>query len=206
MEKFHLSVFVDIVLIAFMAHGDITVVAAQEDLIALGDDIAVGADAGVRGRLAAAVADGFDLGNGVGQLKQSPAAGEELRLEIRPQAEAQNGQVLAVDKLPQLIDLLPGQELTFIDNDHVRPAVRGVLFAQVALRADRLALRRQADARTQREFSVAPVGGRLDEPDAHPALFVIIFGNERRRRFARAHCAVFKVQLRHILIPSFMGY
>jgi len=189
-----------------MAHGDITVVAAQEDLIALGDDITVRTDAGIRGRLAAAVTDGLDFSDGVGQFKQPPAAGEQLCLEICPQSKAQNRQIFTIDQFTQLVDLLTGQELTLIDNDHIRLTVRGIALPQIALRSDCLALRRQSNARSQGELSVAPVGSRLDQPNAHAALFVVIFGNERCCRFARAHCAVFKVQLCHILIPSFMGF
>ena len=106
-----------------MAHGDIAVVSAEEDLAALGDDVAVRADACIGRGLAPAVTDGLDLGDGVRQLKQPPAAGEKLCLEIRPQAEAQDGQIFAVDQLPQLVDLLAGQKLALVDDDHVERSV-----------------------------------------------------------------------------------
>ena len=48
-----------------MAHGDVAVVAAEEHLIALRQDVALRADAGVGRGLPAAVADGLDLGDGV---------------------------------------------------------------------------------------------------------------------------------------------
>ena len=71
--------FIDIILIAFMAHGDIAVVAAEEDLIALGDDITV--RGGVRGLVVALRPQSQMVLISVmesGQFKQPPAAGEQL--------------------------------------------------------------------------------------------------------------------------------
>ena len=68
-----------------MAHGDVAVVAAEQDLPALGDDAAIAVDAGVDGRLAAAGAHGLDLRDGIGQLHEPPCAGEKVREKIRPQ-------------------------------------------------------------------------------------------------------------------------
>ena len=61
---------------ALVAHGDIAVVAAQEQLLTLGDDVALGVDPGVDGGLSPAVADGFDLLDGVRHLHEPPASGE----------------------------------------------------------------------------------------------------------------------------------
>ena len=202
MEKFHLSVSFDIVLIALVAHGDIAVVAAQKDLAALGHDVAVGAETGVDRGFSAAVADGLDLGDGVRQLKQPAAAGEQLRLEVRPQPEAQHRQILAVDQLAQLVDLLCGHELALIDDDDVRLFPFGVERANVLVRTDGLGLSRESHARAERELAVTVVRRGLDEPDAHAALFVVIFGDERRRGFRAAHCAVFEIQLRHCFTSS----
>ena len=62
-----------------MAHSDVGVVAADKDLATGGDDISGLIDTGVNGCLAAAGADGFDLGNGVGDFKQAQTAGDEVR-------------------------------------------------------------------------------------------------------------------------------
>lgn len=126
--------FSNVILIAFMTHGDIAVVAAEEDLAALGDDVAVRVDAGVDGRLAAAVADGLDLGDGVRQLEQPQAAGEQARAEVRPQAEAEHGQIFPVDQLAQLIDLFAGQKLALVHDDDVDIGPRGIERADVCRR------------------------------------------------------------------------
>ena len=52
---------------AFVTHGDVTVVAAQKDLVALGEDVAAAVQSGVYRGLAAAGADGFYFRQGVGQ-------------------------------------------------------------------------------------------------------------------------------------------
>ena len=86
--QLHLSVLRNGPLPAAVAHGDVAVVAPQDHLSALGDHIAVAVDPGVHRGLGAAVADGLDLLDGVRQLKQPAAAGEELGLEVGAQAEA----------------------------------------------------------------------------------------------------------------------
>ena len=50
----------DALLVAAVAHGDIAVIAAQHHLGTLGDDIAVGINAGIDGGLGGAVTDGLE--------------------------------------------------------------------------------------------------------------------------------------------------
>ena len=57
-----------------MAHCNVGIVAADEDLSALGHHASLAVDAGVDDGLFAAGADGFDLGDGVGDLKESATA------------------------------------------------------------------------------------------------------------------------------------
>ena len=52
-----------------MAHSDVGVIAADEDLATGGNDVSVFVDTGIDGCFAAARADGFDFGNRVGNLK-----------------------------------------------------------------------------------------------------------------------------------------
>ena len=78
MEQFHLSMLQNIVLIALMTHRDIAVVAAEEDLIALGHDAASGLMRALGRGLSSAVANGFDLGNGVGQLESRMLPGNSF--------------------------------------------------------------------------------------------------------------------------------
>ena len=72
---------------AFMAHGHIGIVAAQKDLAALGDDIAVAVNAGIYRGFFASGAEGFDFSNGIGQLHQPLRAGEEPGQKVRTQTE-----------------------------------------------------------------------------------------------------------------------
>ena len=180
-----------------MAHGDVAVVAAEEHLIALRQNVALRADAGVGRGLPAAVADGLDLGDGVRQLEKPPAAGEKLRPEVGPQAEAENRKVLTVDQPAQLIDLRGGHELALVHDDDVGPFAVFIKLADVLLRRDGFRLGGQADAALEREGPVALIGGGLDEPDLHSALFIIVFGNERRRCLGAAHRAIFEIKLCH---------
>ena len=68
------------------------------------------------------------------------ASGKQFRLEIRPQAEAQNGQILPVDELTQLVDLRRRHELALVDDNHISLFPRVIERADVLVRADSLAL------------------------------------------------------------------
>ena len=107
---------------AFVAHGDIAVVAAEKHLIAVCDDAPRCVDAGVYRGLAAACADGLYLGDGVGKLHEPARTGEEMRQEVGAQAKAQNRQIFSVDELAQLIDLLGREKLRLVGNDDVVPS------------------------------------------------------------------------------------
>ena len=52
-----------------VAHSDVGVVSADEDLATGSDDVTVLVDTGIDGGFVTARADGFDFGNGVGNLK-----------------------------------------------------------------------------------------------------------------------------------------
>ncbi len=146
--------------------------------------MAVGADSCVDGGLGAAVADGFDLLNGVGHLHQPPAAGKQPGAEIRPQAEAHDGDAEIVDHRPELVDLILGQELAFVHNDHVAAAPAGVgeQAVQVCLRPHHLHRRLKPDAAAKHRLPVPGVGAGLEKPDL-------------KIGFAGAHGAVFEVEL-----------
>ena len=62
-----------------VAHSDVRIVAADENLATGGNDVSVLVDTGINGCFAAAGANGLNLGNGVGDLKEAAAAGEEMR-------------------------------------------------------------------------------------------------------------------------------
>ncbi len=182
-----------------MAHGDVAVIAAKHHLFALGDDMALAVDAGVDGGLGTAVANGFDLLDGICHLHQPLAAGEQAAQKVGAQAKAYHRDIIIVYDGTKLVDLLPGQELAFVGNDHIAIAVLGLLVEGVYIRfrRDDLHLGLQTDTAAQDPGTVPNVGAGLDEPYMQVVFLVIIFGDQRLSGFAGAHCAVFEVKLGH---------
>ncbi len=64
------------------AHRNIALVAADFDLSAFSDCLALGIGAQVHGGLATAVANGFELDQVVGPAEQGGATGEEVAQEV----------------------------------------------------------------------------------------------------------------------------
>ena len=93
------------------AIGDIFVIAADVDLGAFADDLALGIEAGDHRGLAAAMADGADLAQLVGDGEQLLRAGEKLALEVGAQAIGHDGDVETVDDMGELPDLVAVEEL-----------------------------------------------------------------------------------------------
>ena len=185
-----------------MAHGHIAVVAAQHHLGALGDDPPVPVDAGVHRGLAAAGADGLDLGDGVRQLHEPPGAGEEVGQKVGAQAEAEHRQVILVHQGAQLVDLLGGKELGLVGDDHVMLPGGPVGLENVLVRGDDPGPVFQADAAADQVRPVPGVHAGLDEPDGHALFLVIELGDQRLGGFGGAHGPVFEIKLRHNKIPS----
>ena len=79
-----------------MAHGDIAVVSAYENLLALGDYIARAVYSCVYRGLSAASADRLYFRYTVRYFKKSLTAGKKLGLKIGAQAEAQHRYVKTV--------------------------------------------------------------------------------------------------------------
>ena len=156
-----------------MTHGDIAVVAAQQDLAALGDHIAAAVNAGIDRGLAAAGADGLDFGDGVGQLHQALRTRKEMGLEIRAQSEAEHRKISVVYKIAKLIYLLRREKLTFVRNDNVAIDVIFKFLFYIHLRRDDLRLCGKSYAGADGTFSVTAVCRRLYKPDFHSALLVI---------------------------------
>ncbi len=190
--------------VALVTHGDIGIIAAQEHLVALGDDVAV-ADTGVDGGLCAAVADSLDLLDGICHLHEPQGAGEELGLEVGTQAEAHNRYIKIVHDGTELIDLCNGKELALIHND----GITGSLFlgaidlVQIQFRGDHLGLGLQANTALYHMLAVTGICARFHEPDAHVVFLVIILGDQCLGRLAGAHRTVFKVKLCHLGEPLF---
>ena len=96
------------------AQRDVTLVAADLDLLALALRAAVGADADHHRGLAPAVADRLELGQLVREREQARAALEQLAAEVGPEAVAEHGNREAIDDHGEIIHLLAGQELRFV--------------------------------------------------------------------------------------------
>ena len=106
-----------------VAHGDVCIISAEQNLTAGGDDVSTSVDTGIDGCFVTAGADGFDLGNGVGNLEEATATGEEMRQKVGAESEAHDGKVIDVNDFAQLVDLLRCEELTFIGDDNVTVTV-----------------------------------------------------------------------------------
>ena len=102
-----------------MTHGNVGIIAADQDLSAVGLYPTVAVDAGVDDGLFAAGADGFDLGDRVRHLEQASTSGKQVCQKIGAQTEAQHGYVVFIDDTSELVDLFLGEKLTFVCNDRV---------------------------------------------------------------------------------------
>lgn len=158
---------------AFMAKRDIAFVAAEKHLLAVGDYPALGVDTGVDYRLRAAGADRLDLGDRIRDLKESRAAREHVRQEIRAKPEAEHGDIPEIHYLPELVDMLGREKLALVGDYHVDALALVEQLADIVPGRDRESVRLQPDAGPYARFSVAVVGRRLDEPDLHTAFLVI---------------------------------
>ena len=150
------------------AQRHIALVAAQHDLLALARDLAV-YHARIAYGLTPAPANGFDLLDRIRPRHQPGAALEQIALEIRAQAIADDRNVHIVHDLHQPPHLFLFQELRLI-HDH----------AVVARQIHRIELfhinagRAQPAARADQAFAVALVQLRLDHQRVLTALVVII--------------------------------
>jgi hypothetical protein len=66
-----------------MAHSDIFVVSAKQDLISARDDFSVSVYTRVDGSLSSAFAHSFDFRDGIGNLKEPVASGEKIGEKVR---------------------------------------------------------------------------------------------------------------------------
>ena len=184
-----------------MAHGDIAVVAAEEDLVAGGDYLPVGSDAGVDRGLGAALAYGLDLRDGVGQLHEPLRAGEHVREEVRAQAETEHGEVELVHHLAQAVYLLGREKLRLVGDDDVKSARGLVPGADVILGENDGGVAGEADAAFHYVGAVAVVHTGLYQPDRHAQLLVVELGYQRLGALRRAHGAVFEIEFSHFVPP-----
>ena len=109
----------DLAFPALVAHGDIAVIAAEENLIAVGDDVSGRVDARVDGRLRPQAQTVLISVMESASSMSLRAPGEEVRKKICTQTEAQNRQILVVNELPQLVYLLGSEKLRLIGDYNI---------------------------------------------------------------------------------------
>lgn len=187
--------FPDGVFPAFVAHGDVGIVAAEKHLAALGDDFTAAVDSRVDGGFAAAGADGFDFRDGIGELHKAPRPGEELGLKVGPEPETEHGDIEIIDKGAELINLLRGEKLGLIGNYDVLPLQVIIFFYYINIGGNDLSMRFEADAAPDNVSPVAGVGAGLDKPDAHSHFLVVELRDERLGGFGGTHGPIFEIQL-----------
>src|SRR6478752_581835 len=101
---------------------DVAVVAADLGLRARRNRVALGVDAKVHGRLAAAFAHRLQLDHRIRQREQRRRAGEELTLEVGAEAVAEDRNRQSVGDFAQLQHVLLRQELRLVEQDAVELA------------------------------------------------------------------------------------
>ena len=102
-----------------VAHGNIGVVSSDQDLSALGDHLSVFIDACVDDRFLSAGADGFDLGDGICNLKQSAASFKQVREKVGTKPKAKHGYIKPIHDTAELVDLSGCEKLTFVGDDRM---------------------------------------------------------------------------------------
>ena len=107
---------------AFMAHGDIAVVSAYENLTARGYHMTFGINSRIDYSLCAAGADGFYFRYRIGNLKKPPASGKKMRHEVCAQSEAKHGNIAEIYYLAQLVYLFRSEKLAFVRYYDINPA------------------------------------------------------------------------------------
>ena len=177
-----------------VAHSDVGIITADEDLATGGNDVTVTVDTGVYDCFVTAGADGFDLGNRVGNLKETQATGEEVSQKVGTQTKAKDRNIVYVNDSAQLIDLLGGEELAFVGNNGVAILVTCLKEGKdIGIGSNDVGNGFKTDARADDICTVAIIDRGLNEPNLHVAFLIIETGNERVRGFGRTHCTVFKV-------------
>jgi hypothetical protein len=190
-----------------VAHSDVGVVAADQYLATGGNDVSGLVDACINGCFATAGADGFNFGNGVGDLKQAAATGEERGQKVGTQTKAHNGNIVYVNDTAQLIDLLGCEELALIGNDDVRVAVAFFKKCKdIGFGRHNVGNRLKTDVGANDICTVAVIDRGLDEPNLHISFLIIESGNESVCGLGRTHCAVFKVQFSHNVSPKSLKF
>ena len=96
----------------FAAHGLVGLVAPDLYLLSVLDDVPSPIEAKDHGGLAATMANGLDLGQVVGPGEQITAALEELSLEVRAKAVTQDGNVVFVGDISELLNLFASEKLS----------------------------------------------------------------------------------------------
>ena len=172
----------------------VALVAADADLLAFADALAVVVDAHVHRRLLAAGADVLDFLDVVGQRQQVGRTGERVAAEVAAQAVADHRHAAHLRQLVQLLDLGGGEELGFVDQ-HAGDLRR--LGQEIGLGAEGVDLALRAEARGDLADAVAAVDGGGVQLDLLALLFVVVRHLQQCRRFAGVHRRIPEIEFCH---------
>ena len=185
---------------AFAADGHIQLVAADFHLGALVDEVAGRVEAGVDDGLVAAVAGTLYLVDGVGYLKETFRALEEVAGEVGAQAVADDVDAELVHYARELVDLVGREELRLVDEHPVENlAFVGEELAgeaeQVGFGVNPFAAALDAYARADDVAMLACVDNGFEADVAHFAFLEVVCCGQQQGRLCRAHGAVAEIQL-----------
>lgn len=172
---------------AFAAYGYVAVVASDFNLVALLDKVAVGVDACIDDGFVTAGASRFDFVDSVGNLEKTARTFEKVRLEVGTQPVAYHIGTEIIDHARELVDLLRGKELSFVDEkpvDHRHCFLKHVVgkLVEVGVVVYPRAFTLDADARLDYVVSVAGIDYGFHAKVAHVAfLEIICCGKEQSR-------------------------
>jgi hypothetical protein len=198
-----LPLFTNGLLPTAVTHGNVRIVASDEDLTALCHHVSFPVDAGVDNRLFAAGANGLDLGDRVRDLKKTAASLKQAGKEIGTKTKAKHGNVAFVYDPAKLIDLRRREELTFVRNDHMVLILLKECLVKIGIAGHHVSLLRKTDAGTNDANTVSIVKGRLDQPNPHSPFLIVKLGYESVCRFGGAHRSVFEIKLCHFIFLPF---
>ncbi|CAN4012163.1 N-acetylmuramoyl-L-alanine amidase AmiA, partial [Dysosmobacter welbionis] len=140
----------------------------------------------------------------VGHHQQGLAAGEQVPLEVRPQAVADDGDAQVIHQTHQVHDLLPGQKLGLVHDDagvllqfHDRELLHLVkVDAGIG----------EADAGNHHVVPVPGIQPGLDQQGLLPPLLVVEPGHQGVCGLAGTHGPVFEIELCHLSVFSLSMY
>ncbi len=183
---------------AIAAYGHISFVASYLHLLSFGNYLARRINAGVHDGLAAAAASRLDFLYGIGNLKETARALEQVGLEISSQTVAYHVYSRLVHYPGQLVYLPGGKKLGLVDQHPVRHRLHGCTlflkeYVEIRLRIYPEAFPLDTYARAYHILGVARIYDGLHAEICHPALLKIVGHGQQQSGLGRPHGAIAEV-------------